>query len=140
MTRITSLCRTGIFASAALAAACAEPQDTVFRSMYGSQVYALDGGRFEVVPEIGSYGGAFWCGAGEYARRALGAGWTSRVYVSRGMGEGVAVDRKSTVIFTLSPVASAAPPPVILRENRFRPGDSMSVQDAESRCSARSTR
>lgn len=125
----------GAFALLALAAACAVAPGNVFHTMYGTQVHALADGRFEVVPEIGATRDAFWCAAGEYARRARGAGWTRQVYVARGMGAGEAVDRRSTVVFTLDPVASAEPRPWLYRANRFQPGDSLSVQSAEARCS-----
>lgn len=118
-----------------LTAACAPLPENEFHGKYGSRVYVHADGQFEVAPEIGAPGEAYWCAAGEYARRARGASWTDRVYVARKLGPGELVDRKSTVKFSLEPVVSPGEQSWLYRGNRFRPGDSQSVQAAEGRCS-----
>lgn len=134
MGKISKIIKSVCFAVVPLAAACTQPQGNVLHTMHGAQVHRLEDARFEVVPEIGAVRDAYWCAAGEYARRAGGADWGDRVYVARDLGRGEAVDRKSTVVFSLVPVAGAEPQPWLMRVNRFRPGDYLTVQSAERRC------
>lgn len=118
-----------------LAAACGPMPENEFRGKYGTRVFTHADGRFEVAPETGAPRAAYWCAAGEYARRARGAALTDRVYVTRKMGPGELIDRKSTVTFSLEPTAQQGEQSWIYRGDRFRPGDSQSVQAAEGRCS-----
>jgi len=106
------------------------------RTMYGARVYPLEGGVFEVVPQTSGSGGGYdyWCAASEYARRYLGAGWQTRFYVYRGMAEGEASGRRSTVLFTLDPVASERQQSGLHRINAFHVGDSMTVQSGDIQC------
>ena len=131
MGSISDILKRAACALVPLTAACVQSPDTVFHTMHGAQVHRLADDRFEVVPEIGAVRDAYWCAAGEYARRARGAGWGDRVYVARGLRRGEAVDRKSTVVFSLRPVPQAEPQPWLMRINRFKPGDSQTVQGAE---------
>ncbi|MFV1527860.1 MULTISPECIES: hypothetical protein [unclassified Phaeobacter] len=121
--------------AAALAlSACAEATPTGHVTVDQARVFALPDGSFEVVPPQGAVRSAFWCGAADYARRALGADWGQSIYVARGIGEGVAVNRKSTVHFSLSPVASDRPDSWLKRTNAYRVGDRLSVQEADHQC------
>lgn len=119
---------------AALTLTACDTSAAGFRTMSGSQVYALEGGVFEVVPKAGVADSEFWCAAADYARRALGAGWQAPFYVYRGRGQGVAYDRKTTVHFTLAPVDRAEPQGWLSRPNAFHVGDSMTVQQGDRQC------
>lgn len=123
----------GAMVCAGLLAGCGVEND-YFRTMRGERVYALEGGVFEVALMDQGYLPGYWCNAGDYARRALGAGWTDRVYVHRGLGPGVAANRINTVLFTLSPPASQPPQTAIVRVNAFKAGQSLTVRSAESQC------
>ncbi len=115
--------------------ACSTDAADFKRTMLGARVYPLEGGVFEVVPQPGGGGGYdYWCAASDYARRYLGAGWQTRFYVYRGMAEGEASGRRSTVLFTLDPVASEVPQPALRRINAFHVGDSMTVQAGDNQC------
>lgn len=106
------------------------------RTVYRQNVYPVGDGVFEVVIESSQTSSGYWCGASDYARRALGAGWNDRIYVYRGMAEGVVADRRSTVLFTMTPPQGAAPDqPAVSRVNAYRPGQSLTVRSAQSQCS-----
>ena len=70
-------------------------------------VNPLPGGAFEVIGEPGSGGAAYWCAAGDYATRVLGAGGTQRIYISRGRGRPETSNRRSAVQFSMTPPAGA---------------------------------
>ncbi len=115
--------------------ACSSEAASFKRTMLGARVYPLEGGVFEVVPQSGGGSGyEYWCAASDYARRYLGAGWQTRFYVYRGMAEGEASGRRSTVLFTLEPVALEASQSGLRRINAFHVGDSMTVQGGDSQC------
>ena len=58
---------------------------------------------FEVVGRPGSGGQEFWCAAGDYARRMLGAKASQRVYLVRGPGVAQTRNRNRAVLFSLTP-------------------------------------
>ncbi|NRB20457.1 MAG: hypothetical protein HRU33_23730 [Rhodobacteraceae bacterium] len=100
---------------------------------YGARAYPHAGVVFEVAPQFGATRSAYWCAGSEYARRYLGAGWQTPIYVVRGLGLGEVSGRKDTVLFTLDPVASQGDPSAI-RSNGFNVGRSKTVQGADSHC------
>ncbi|MFC3616053.1 hypothetical protein ACFORG_20065 [Lutimaribacter marinistellae] len=106
-----------------------------FTSIVGQRVYQLNENVFEVVPRGRSRTTDYWCSASEFARRALGAGWRDRVYIVRGYGPSVATGRRTAVQFTLYPDrAGVAPlPPGGIRTG-LKPGDSMSISQANGFC------
>lgn len=118
---------------AGVLAGCGVEND-YFRTTRGERVYALEGGVFEVALMDQGYLPGYWCNAGNYARRALGAGWNDRVYVHRGLGPGVAANRKNTVLFTLTPPGAPQSEGAIVRINAFKPGQNLTVRNAESQC------
>ncbi|MBI6629869.1 hypothetical protein [Pontibaca salina] len=65
---------------------------------------------FEVYGSTAASSGRYWCGAGDYAARALNAPWTAQIYVVRGRGSGVSVNKRTTVQFTLDPEAAGIKP------------------------------
>lgn len=106
-----------------------------FTSRGGARVNPVDAVVFEVVPRTGGSGKAIWCGAGDYAQRALKASWQARVYVARERGPSVTTGRRSAVQFTLDPQAAGiTPAPASLSLNAFKLGESMSVQQAFEFC------
>lgn len=107
-----------------------------FRGTRGTRVNAIDSSVFEVVAKSSSRGPDFWCGASEYARRVLGRGWSEHVFVAREMGPSVTTDRRSAVHFTLDANrVGGAQQGGVRSVNRFRVGDSMSIQQANTYCS-----
>ena len=122
----------GLFA--AFAMALPDPGDA-FTGRRGTRVNPVDDAVFEVIARTAGSGADYWCGAGEYASRALHAAWTARIYIARGRGPSVTTGRKSAVQFTLDPAAAGiTPAPPSLSLNSLRVGDSMSVQEARSHC------
>ncbi|MDE4274311.1 hypothetical protein PXK58_08295 [Phaeobacter gallaeciensis] len=119
-------------ASAALGLAGAAD---AFTSRKSARVNPVSEQVFEVVPIAGGTGLDYWCGAGDYAVRALGAPMSAMVYVSRAMGPSDTTNRRSAVQFTLDAnmLAGAEPitnPPI----NRLNVGDAMQVRAALSFC------
>ena len=128
----------GLGFAALFTAACTTDAADFRATMLGARVYPLEGGVFEVVPQSSGYGGGndYWCAASDYARRYLGAGWQTPIYVYRGMAPGEASGRKSTVLFTLDPVTSEVPQRGVRRTGAFHVGDSMTVQGGDNLCNA----
>ncbi|GAB5432991.1 MAG: hypothetical protein EpisKO_23610 [Epibacterium sp.] len=110
------------------------PQADYFSSRALARIYALEDGRFEVVPEIGAEGAAYWCAASEYARRALGAGWSQDIYVAKGRAPSTVSGRIDAVTFSLSPVPGVTDNSPFIKTFGFKPGDNFSVSTGESLC------
>lgn len=100
----------------------------------GIRAQAVSNSVFEIAPRGGSGVQEFWCGAGEYARRALGAKGGETLYVVGGIGQGQVINRKSTAQFSLLPPSQAQG--ASGRQGRWGPalGDSMTVSQARGRC------
>lgn len=106
-----------------------------FTGRRGTRVNPVDAVVFEVIARTAGSGADYWCGAGEYASRGLGAPWTARIYIARGRGPSVTTGRKSAVQFTLDPAAAGVTPTApTISLNTLRVGDSMSVQQARGHC------
>jgi hypothetical protein len=89
---------------------------------------------FEVVAKAGSGGMDFWCAAGDYARRALGAPPTQRVYVVRERGAAVTLNRRSAAHFSLlAPEGADTAPGIFLSVTRV--GENLSAAAAQAYCS-----
>lgn len=99
----------------------------------GIRVNPIDSVIFEVIPPSSGEYGDFWCGAADYARRAKGASWTDFVYVVQGRSNSVTTERRTAVQFTLSSEA-AGPRPQGWLHLGIKPGDRMSVQQANRFC------
>lgn len=100
----------------------------------GARVYPLDSNVYEVVGNSGGGYRLFWCGAGEYARRVLGASWSSQISIVRGLGPSQATNRRSAVQFTLNPDAAGVTPMQSPRLNAYDVGDTKSVNEASGYC------
>ncbi|UWQ93371.1 hypothetical protein K3727_13185 [Rhodobacteraceae bacterium M382] len=112
---------------------------SAFSTRDGARVNQVNDVVFEVIGRsTASSAQQFWCAASEYARRALNAGWTDRVYLVQGRGQSVTTNRRSAVQFTMSPQAAGITPIEnnSVRLNSLKPGESMSVQQANLYCSA----
>lgn len=106
-----------------------------FAGRFGTRVNPVNPSVFEVIARTAGSGPDYWCGAGEYAERALGAGWDQPIYIVRGRGPSETTGRRSAVQFSLDPAAVGDPARGgVFMLNALRPGDSMSVQQAMSYC------
>ena len=107
-----------------------------FTSRKGARVNPVSTEVFEVVPTAGGTGMDYWCGAGDYAMRALDAPLTDMVYVYRGLGPSETSHRRSAVQFTLNAVLleqeEAGQGAAAL--NRLRTGDAMRIRSALGYC------
>lgn len=122
-----------VLCGAAIAACTVEASN--FKSLkFGARAYPHADVVFEVAPQFGATRSAYWCAGSEYARRYLGAGWQTPIYVVRGLGLGEVSGRKDTVLFTLDPVASQVEPSAILRSDGFNVGSYKTVQGGDSHC------
>ncbi|MEX0338098.1 MAG: hypothetical protein AB3N11_03565 [Arenibacterium sp.] len=91
------------------------------------------GEAFEVIGRPGSAGSEFWCAAGDYALRQLGAPGTARIYITRARGTPQTSNRLEAVQFSLTPVgAETTPTPPFLSLRRV--GDNLSVTFARNYC------
>jgi len=93
-----------------------------------------------VVFEVGTRGSGIsdylWCGAANFARRSLGAGWRDDIYLVRGRGKGEVTNKGTAAQFTLDPAAAGVSPlPEGQAADTMTVGFSMSVQRANSLCS-----
>ncbi len=105
-----------------------------FRSFNGAQVNPIDDIVFEVIPKNSPRTGDIWCAASEYARRVLGAGWRTRVYVVQGQGTSVTTGRRTAIQFTIYPDKAGVVPLEGGVRSGFRPGDSMTISNANGNC------
>ncbi len=106
-----------------------------FSGRRGTRVNQVDAKVFEVIARSAGSSGDYWCGAGDFAQRALGAPWTARIYILRGRGASATTGRRTAVQFTMDAAAAGAPPADNgFFTNTMRPGDSMSVQQAQTYC------
>jgi len=109
-----------------------------FTAIPGVRVNPVNEAVFEVIPEGSGDIAGFWCGASEFARRALGADWQDTVYVLRGRGDSVTTNRSAAAHFTLDPKAiGLGPAPQGWLRMGLKAGDRMSVQSAHSYCQTR---
>lgn len=102
------------------------------------EVNPLPGGGFEAVGRSGSGTADYWCAAGDYALRELGAAGTRRIYVTRARGASQTTTRKSAVQFALDLPAGTPPRDGILLTVRHA-GASLSVAVALNYCLDRKT-
>ncbi len=104
-----------------------------FRAFNRMEVLPVSNGVYEVVSEVGAGPTNYWCGAGDYAQRVLGAGSTDRVYIWQGIGPSVNRPGKKSVQFSLTP-PPGADTSTGYSVNVDRPGDNMNVSMAQNYC------
>ena len=106
-----------------------------FSGKRNTRVAPVNDAVFEVVARGSGTGYDYWCGAADYARRALGAGWNDTIYIARGRGQSVTTGRRSAVQFTLDAGAAGITPiEPSISLNALKVGDNMSVQQANNYC------
>ncbi|MCD9148643.1 hypothetical protein LRK71_12480 [Pseudophaeobacter sp. MA21411-1] len=106
-----------------------------FTSRDGSRVNPVSEAIFEVIPRSGGPGRLYWCGAGDYARRALKAPWQAPLTISRALAASKTTNRRSAVQFTLQPaLVNGLDARPYGNVNGLARGDTMSVRDAFDLC------
>jgi hypothetical protein len=95
--------------------------------------------EFRVISRAHGGPADYWCAAGDYARRALGADVTARIYVLRPPGESPVSYGRSAFTFTLAPPAELASGRRPGDNGRYglsvgEPGYNLSVAHARSFC------
>lgn len=127
-TLVNSICMMALIATPGSALA--------WRSYDWLQVNPVSETVFEVVGQPRSGGPQYWCAAGEYAFQVLGASTTDQLYLVRGRGPAVTVNRRSAVHFSL--VKPDAPPPAPSYSLSVTVvGEAMSVAVAWNYCNGR---
>ncbi|MBO9396201.1 hypothetical protein J7400_05895 [Shimia sp. R9_2] len=121
---------------AALAAceATTTSSDGGFVVSNGARVYSVNQDVFEVTARPGNEINQFWCGAGEYASRVLGAPANARIYVVGEAGPGTVVESPNAMQFSLLPPGQASG--ATGRQSTWGPdlGEDEFVGDARYRC------
>ncbi|MBO9479076.1 hypothetical protein J7382_16125 [Shimia sp. R11_0] len=105
-----------------------------FVTSTGVRVNPVNEDIFEVVVRPGAIEADFWCGAGDYAHRALGAEGNARVYAVSGTGPSVTSDGPDAAQFSLKPLRASTGATGSIWSWGPRVGDSRSVSDARSQC------
>ena len=96
-------------------------------------VNPLPNGVFEVIGRPGSAGSDYWCAAGDYALRVLGASGTQRIYITRGRGTPETSDRLQSVQFSLTLPAGVEPQDGLFLKMK-QVGDNLGVAFAQNYC------
>ncbi len=117
------------------AAACTETGTGGFVTSSGVRVNAVNEQVFEVIPQAGAQRAQFWCGAGDYASRTLGASSRDRVYVVSEIGPGVTRETREAMQFSMSPPASVSGAAGNVSHWGPKIGDDRFVGDARMSCS-----
>lgn len=123
--RITALC--------SLVALSLPVGASAFTSHDGIRVNPVKVGTFEVVPRAGGLGRSYWCGAGDYAHRALKADWDAPLYIVRERGRSETTNRRSAVQFSLKAPAAGSGG-TYGTVNSLDVGDRMTVSQAFGYC------
>ncbi|MFC3614277.1 hypothetical protein ACFORG_10940 [Lutimaribacter marinistellae] len=104
-----------------------------FTAFNRHEVEPVGNGVFEVLNEVGSGAQQYWCGAGDYAIRVLGAGATQRVYLWRAKGPAQTRANRQSVQFSLTaPTGVDTTPGLSLSTKRV--GDNMTAASAQNYC------
>ena len=97
------------------------------------KVAAVSDAVFEVVGRPGSAGQEYWCAAGDYSRRVLGARANQRVYLVRGPAPAQTRNWNRAVLFSLSPPDNAQSRAMLFLSVK-RVGDNLSTAAAQQYC------
>lgn len=95
-------------------------------------VNPLSDTSYEVIGRGGISSNDYWCAAGDFAFRVLGAGSGQRIYVSRERGSAETENAKSAVQFSLEQPDVPSKPTLLLTVTRI--GDSLSIASARGYC------
>ena len=97
-----------LFCFAFLSVAACETSDSAgFRTRNGVKVIPVNADVFEVNARPDGVQSDFWCGAGNYASRVLGAPDSAPVYVVGGAGRGTMSNSPDAAQFSLKPPGQA---------------------------------
>lgn len=108
-----------------------------FAAPLAAQYYGIDS-RIRVTPVEGGFlvadGGAFgarstWCAAARYARRELGAGGHTRIYVKEPRSRAA-----GGTVFTLNPAGLTPTSALVVGQSIRQPGANLSVDHASLFC------
>jgi hypothetical protein len=119
----------------ALAVATAPAAAWAYRASNWLVVNSVGGDTFEVISSAGTSPAQFWCAAGEYAFRRLGAASNQRIYLSRARGSSQSAPGRTAVTFSLTPPAGVdteAAKGITLSTTRI--GDNLSTAFATQYC------
>lgn len=108
-------------------------QAEAWRAWNRHEVLPVSEGVWEVVNEVGSGAQDYWCGIGDFATRALKAGATQRIYITRGIGPAVNRAGHKSVQFSLTPPAGVSLEPRISLNVKVV-GDNLNTATARGYC------
>lgn len=125
-------------------AACEVPQTQTatatqphgsFVTINDLRAVSLPDGRFEIKGRPTKTKDAYWCAAGDFARRGLGLPWDAKIYVVRGIGAAETGGARSAVQFTTTPEQLGITPyEADVVTDVLTPGYSRAVNSARGYC------
>lgn len=104
-----------------------------WRAMNRHEVLPVSEVSFEVISRVGAAPRAYWCGAGDYARRVLGVATKTPIYLTRAFGASETRPGRKAVRFSLTK-PPGGPVPDALTLSTKRVGDHLSVGFAVNFC------
>ena len=104
-----------------------------WRAWNRHEVLPVADGVFEVVSRVGSGPRQFWCGAGDYVYRKMGAPGVQRIYIHEAIGESVNRPGKKSVKFSLTPPLDVSTSPGYSLSVKAV-GDNLSAASAQQYC------
>lgn len=119
---------------AALALALAIPASAqAWWAFNRHEVLPVSEGAYEVVGRVGTSAQDYWCAIGHFARAALGADATQRVYIVEGIGPSVNRSGRKSVKFSLTPPQGVDLTPGLSLSTK-RVGDNLNAATAQNYC------
>lgn len=125
--------RHAVLATTLVLAACADGQ-TTFQARNDLQVAALPDGRFEVFARPGTGPREYFCAAGDFAQRRLGAPGGARVVLAEVDGPSRSRDRGRSTVFAVVAPQNAPTVPRGVGLSVRRTGENVSVTQARGLC------
>ncbi|MCV6585514.1 MAG: hypothetical protein OIF47_08260 [Marinibacterium sp.] len=106
-----------------------------FRARFGFTVVPTAPNTFDIIPRRTTMKEAYWCAAGDYARRALGLDWKTRLWVVEGYHKSTTSGATSLATFTTDPAAHGlSAPQGAAALDMLAVGSNESVTGAFGRC------
>lgn len=104
-----------------------------WRAWNRHEVLPVSENTFEVVSRVGSGPREFWCGAGDFVYRRMGAPGVQRIYIVKAIGESVNRPGRKAVQFSLiAPKGVSTNPGYSLSVKAV--GDNLSAASAQQYC------
>ena len=104
-----------------------------FTAQNGMTVVRQSQTEIEVIYRARRVDTDYWCAAGDYALRVLGASGTQRIYITRGRGTPETSDRLQSVQFSLTLPAGVEPQDGLFLKMK-QVGDNLGVAFAQNYC------